>query len=111
MTESVRETLVLITGRYQDVIEELRAFATVTQMLPPSLALVMLPDEQRDAIPEITGAVFYVDDIPPEVVDDLPQGEQIFIRAWQIRSLSKKRHGDQLPWDSPGYTPPDAAAD
>lgn len=109
MTESPREALVLITNtdQYTNIIAELREFVTVTQMLPPALALAMLPAAGRERFPNITGAVFYTDDVPAEVVDDLPPAAQLFVRAWQTRRLDKQRHGDQLPWDAPGHTPPD----
>lgn len=108
MTEPTREAVVLVTdaNQYRDVIEDLRRSATVTQQLPPRLALFLLTAQQSESIPNTSGAMFFVDDIPADILDGLSPQEQLFIQAWQARRSTKKRPGDQLPWDAPGYTPP-----
>lgn len=108
MTDAPREALVLITAdHYPAAIEKLRQSATVTQQLPPTLALVVLPSTQREPTPNIPGVTFYTNEIPSDVVNNLSTQEQLFIRAWQLRRAAKERPGDQLPWDAPGHTPPD----
>ena len=42
------------------------------------------------------------------VVDDLDPGARLFVDAWQVhKRATTQRPGDGLPWDSPGFTPPD----
>jgi len=109
MTEVGREALVLITDqdRRPEVIDELRRSATVVQLLPPRLATIALAVGQREVVPEIAGATFYVDEVPSEVVNSLLPQEQVFARGWQARRGGKNRSGDQLSWDTPGFTPPE----
>jgi len=45
------------------------------------------------------------------VLDELDEGAQLFVRAWRERPLSKPdRRGEGLPWDAPGFEPPDRPA-
>jgi hypothetical protein len=107
MPEPTREALVLIPGdRYPESIEKLRHYVTVTQTLPPTLALIRFPPGHGTTIPDTPGIRFFIDDVPAEVADGLSAQEQYFVRAWQARRAPKERPGDQLPWDAPGYTPP-----
>jgi hypothetical protein len=43
----------------------------------------------------------------------LTTGESLFVAGWRRRiqeAQTKQRPGDTLPWDAPGFTPPDAPA-
>lgn len=105
MTE--REVLALIPrDQYPESIEKLRRAFTVTQILPPTLALVVLPPGRSQSIPDIPAVTFYLDNVPAEILDNLTATERTFVQAWLARRAAKQRPGDQLPWDSPGYTPP-----
>lgn len=49
----------------------------------------------------------------PESVDNLTEGEKLFVAAWMSRQQkqeTKQRPGDGLSWDAPGFTPPDPPA-
>ena len=42
------------------------------------------------------------------VLDELDEGGRLFVRAWQEQPTSKPdRRGEGLPWDHPGFEPPD----
>jgi hypothetical protein len=101
------EVLVIVEdGDYDTVLNDLRALATVTQMLPPRLALVSLP-AGPGAVVEVPGTAWYEDDVPPKIYDGLSTQERLFVDAWRSRRLPKVRPGDHLPWDAPGFLPPD----
>jgi hypothetical protein len=109
MDDDYREALVIVRDAdYESVINELRAHATVTQLLPPGLALVALPAGPGAATPDVPGAVWYEDDVPADVYNRLSAQERLFVDAWRLRRFAKERPGDHLPWDAPGYQPPDS---
>ncbi len=103
------EFLVLVddAGRYAATVEQWRRSATVTQLLPPRLALVVLPP---GAAPEQVfgvGTRWFGGDVPEVVLRELSEAELLFVAAWRQRRRPKIRPGDGLPWDAPGYQPPD----
>ncbi|MGK5530645.1 hypothetical protein [Streptomyces sp. URMC 129] len=104
MDGEYREALVLVGDHdFEIVIEELHALATVTQVLPPRLALVLLPA----APPDIPGTAWYVEDVPTDVYRDLTPEERLFVDGWRARRHPKPRPDDHLPWDAPDHEPPD----
>jgi len=121
MPEPAVEALVILDGAdylasaeyqeaadYQEALGALRRNAVVTQFLPPRLALVALPtDLQALHVPQVRGATVYEDDVPDAVLDKLSEKERLFVSAWATRRVGKERIGDHLPWDAPGYSPPD----
>jgi hypothetical protein len=100
------EALVIIEGDFGTVLSDLQALATVTQVLPPRLALVALPPAGRASI-EVPGTAWYEADVPAEVFDSLSDQERLFVDAWRSRRTAKQRPGNHLPWDTPGFEPPD----
>jgi hypothetical protein len=97
-------------------LEALRQHVRVSQECQPRLALVTVPTSAvplLEALPFVAG----VYDTPPpaEVLATLGEGELLFVRAWLTRRADPDHHGDDdrpgqgLPWDAPGYQPPDAA--
>jgi hypothetical protein len=108
VSDGQREALALIGEDNPNALDELRKVAAVTQVLPPRLALVSLPDERQ--APDIPGIAWHLEDVPPEDFRRLSSQEQLFITAWKVRGGGKERPGDNLPWDAPGYLPPDLPA-
>jgi hypothetical protein len=45
------------------------------------------------------------------VLDELDDGARLFVEAWRTQrsaaSATRDRAGDGLPWDAPGFEPPD----
>jgi len=94
-------------------LEALRRLAPVTLDCPPRLALVRLPPERAG---EVTGQPYvvgvYAAAPPPAVTAALRPAERLFVDAWLLRVedrdyRKRRRPGDRLPWDTPGYEPPD----
>ncbi|RJF93497.1 hypothetical protein [Sphingomonas cavernae] len=46
---------------------------------------------------------------PDALPSELTDGERLFIEGWRARASKdpKTRKGEGLPWDAPGYQPPD----
>jgi hypothetical protein len=106
--ESPREVLVVVAdaGRFTEAVEQWRRTGTVTQLLAPRLALVVL---QPGADPEpVPGTRWYLDDVPADRLLDLAPHERIFVAAWRDRRAAKVRAGDGAAWDTRGFEPPDA---
>ena len=113
MPEPAVEALVILDGAdHEEALGALRRNAVVTQFLPPRLALVALPTNLRAVhLPRWRGATVYEDDVPGAVLDKLSEQERLFVSAWATRRIGKERIGDHLPWDAPGYSPPDRPPD
>jgi hypothetical protein len=94
-------------------IEALGLIAPVTQALPPRLALVdvALADAAEILAQPYTVGV-YAGPPPAGVLATLDLAERIFVDAWLARVQlalggAGPPPGDGLPWDAPGYEPPD----
>ncbi|MFE9018084.1 hypothetical protein ACFYNL_05850 [Streptomyces sp. NPDC007808] len=112
MDREKREALVLVeTGDYETALVALRALARVTQVMPPRLALVLVPPGSRTEASALPGTAWFEEDLPPEVYSGLSPQERLFVDAWAARRMPKERPGDQLPWDAPGHIPPDSTSD
>jgi hypothetical protein len=90
-------------------MRELSAAATVTQALPPRLALARPDDDALERLTALPGvrAVFRAESSPDVSALGLSDDEALFVEAWRTRSRPKTRLGDGLAWDSPGFLPPD----
>jgi hypothetical protein len=98
-----------------DTLARLQERFRVTQVAPPRLAVV----EQQPGThePELRDTPGVVAVAGPEVSDDFTQGlspeEALFVAAWERRmqeTKSEDRPGEGLPWDAPGFSPPDPQA-
>jgi hypothetical protein len=109
--EPHQEILVVVADGvdFREAVEQWRRSGTVTQLLPPRLAL-LVPD--TDPPPHVPGTRWYLDDVPADVLLDLAPHERIFVAAWRDRrarrGVAKDRPGDGVHWDTPGFQPPDA---
>jgi hypothetical protein len=106
--EPRREALLILdAAAVNDVLPVLRNSATVTQVVPPHLALVSAFD--AEALRKLPGVRFVLtDDIPEQAREDLEPAEKLFVDAWEARSQPKReRPGNGLAWDAPGFLPPD----
>jgi hypothetical protein len=109
--DAPHEVLVLLEPRLADeALAQLRAVAVVTQVLPPRLALVRADPETMGRAAQIAGVRDVYDDTPPELPPDLTPAERLFVSAWEARRQPKTRPGEGLPWDAPGFQPPDSPA-
>ena len=108
MSDAPRDQLVILESRLADsALAELRTLASVTQVLPPRLALVRSDRATTARIAQIPGVLSLHDQTLGVVPPDLTAAERTFVDAWAARRQPKKRPGDDLPWDAPGFKPPD----
>jgi len=108
MPDTPRELLIVLESRSaSETLAQLRAVANVTQVSPPRLALVQAGPDARTRIARIQGVLHVLDDSARTLPADLTPAERIFAGAWQARQQPKTRTGEGLPWDAPGFEPPD----
>lgn len=111
MPDAPRELLVLLERRVADeALAQLQAVTNVTQVLAPRLALIRADPEAVARAAGIQGVLGVYDD-HPEVPPDLTPSERVFVSSWEARRQPKARPGNGLPWDTPGFLPPDSPAD
>jgi hypothetical protein len=112
MPDPLREFLVILDPRLADqTLAQLRAIATVTQVLAPRLALVRADAETMARAAQLGGVLAVSDDTLPELPQDLTSSERLFISAWEVRRQPKTRPGEGFSWDAPGFLPPDTPVD
>jgi hypothetical protein len=112
MPDPLREYLIILEPHLADkALAQLRAIANVTQVLAPRLALVRAHAETMRRAAQIEGVLTVSDDTVPELPQDLTPSERLFVSAWEVRRQPKTRPGEGLPWDAPGFLPPDSPVD
>jgi hypothetical protein len=108
MTDVPRELLIVLESRpASETLAQLRAVANVTQVFPPRLALVQAGPDTGARIARIRGVLRVLDDPARKLPADLTPAERTFAAAWQARQQPRTRTGEGLPWDAPGFEPPD----
>jgi hypothetical protein len=108
MPDAPPELLVILEPRLADeALAQLRGVANVTQVLVPRLALVRADPEIVERVARIEGVADVYEDAVSELPADLTPSERVFVSAWEARRQPKTRAGEGLPWDAPGFLPPD----
>jgi hypothetical protein len=109
MSGALPERLVILETRdAASALAELRALTAVTQVFGPRLALVRA--EHPDIVTRIArikGVLGVHSGTLGSVPSDLTPEERTFVSAWEMRQRPKERPGEGLPWDAPGFKPPD----
>jgi hypothetical protein len=103
------ERLVLITDKEgQDALEHAEG-VRVAQWISPRVALVVASQLRLRQLKRAPGVEVIEDELPENVLERLDPTETLFARAWRRRQTDapKSRRGDRLPWDAPGFEPPD----
>jgi hypothetical protein len=87
----------------------LSAVVTITQHLPPRLAIVEGEDAAIEALPGVPGVRLAADETAPAAaLERLTDTERLFAEAWILgRAPKTDRRGEGLPWDAEGFQPPD----
>jgi len=102
------ERLVLFAAGRAGVPLELAPGVRVSQRLGDRVALVTGGEAALAELalhPDVDDV--FSDEPPADVVERLTDEERLFVRAWSSRKVEKVRPGDGLPWDAPGFLPPD----
>jgi hypothetical protein len=95
------------TARFEETVAAARRSVRLTQVLPPRLALAVVPGGRLPPTKDTPAADWYADEVPDGVLARLAPGERLFVAAWLERRRGKERPSDHLPWDSLGHLPPD----
>jgi hypothetical protein len=89
-------------------VEVLDGQATVIHSASSRMHIIRTSSATRAQLAVLPGVVCITDtELPPEYAQRLNSQESIFAEAFAVRETSKERLGDGLPWDSPGFEPPD----
>lgn len=88
--------------------QAVRAHARVTQSISPRVLVVSTAGADLERIRLHPGVSRVVAGAAPGEIPGLDAQESLFVAAWASRQGGKAaRGGDGLPWDTPGFTPPD----
>jgi hypothetical protein len=113
MTGEAHEDLVILNDdATAQALATLRSVVTVTHVLAPRLVLVKSGVDAAvlRSLPGVRSV--YTDDVPAGVRFALTPSELLFVDGWGIRRHGKAhRLGQGLPWDTPGFLPPDPPPD
>jgi hypothetical protein len=93
--------------------ERLRSSHRVTQVGSPRVLVVAVSPGETSPTSSTPGVVAVSSGaLPPSVVEELDEQEALFVTAWARRMTGpeKQRRGEGLPWDTPGFEPPDSPA-
>jgi hypothetical protein len=107
-----KELLVIVAREHASrLIEQIRNRHTVTQVVSPRVLVVAASGSAAPELAAISGvSVVVPGERPREIPGDLDETERLFVDAWITRMTelrSKKRAGEGLSWDAPGFVPPD----
>ncbi|NOJ95236.1 hypothetical protein HMI51_20135, partial [Corallococcus coralloides] len=104
------EALIIVEeSRADDVLSRVGQLVTVTQRLPPRLAIVRGERADLDAVSRLPGVLVVAEgSLPESALRRLNETEQLFAEAWVLgRQPKASRPGEGLSWDAPGFQPPD----
>ena len=106
----VEMLVVLQMAAAPGLAEEIRSRCDVVAAMPPRLFVVEIDETSAAALASWAGVAAVVTD--PQVIDVTPpltEGERLFAAGWATKGVKKgERAGEGLPWDAPGFEPPDA---
>lgn len=108
MAEHGSELLVLVAD--EQSLADVQQRYTVAQVASPRLVVVAAKPDEAAALRAHQGVRAVTDGpLADDVVADLDEGERLFAAAWSQRQAEDTKHrpGEGLPWDAPGWLPPD----
>lgn len=109
-----RESLVVIHDRAAEAFKRLSAGYSVRQAASPRVVIVEASAGALAGLRAIPGVTVVTgSDAPTGLTEGLDDGESLFVAAWLSRNKEgppKQRPGEGLPWDAPGFLPPDPPA-
>jgi hypothetical protein len=82
--------------------------ARVVHSASPRLHVIRLEASAVQKFESLPGVVeLTADSFSPELLERLDDQERLFLEALSRRNAPKQRLGEGLPWDAPGFEPPD----
>ncbi len=113
MADTKREFLVILDpDQGRDLFQRISSQYKIAQSLPPRVLIPLLDAREAREIAALPGVTSVCEAaVPPHVMETLTDGESLFASAWAERhqAAPKKRVGEGLAWDAPGFEPPDAS--
>jgi len=105
----VEAIVVVDAAASENVLADLSRKVVIKHRLPPRIAVVAVDSSDLESIAHMDGVVAVCTaPIPGPVADILDPTERLFVEAWASGQTPKvSRPGDGLPWDAPGFQPPD----
>lgn len=104
----------LLEVLFVDLTREALREQAVVATAPRVVVLRVEPERVDELVPHSRLAIVRTADGATEsrgdasVVDELDAGARLFVEAWRAPQRAKtERPGDHLPWDAPGFEPPD----
>ena len=86
--------------------------AAIVHSVSPRLFVIRSGPATRAELAALTGVAAITDcELPQEYQQILNPQEMLFATAFAASGTSKQRVGEGLPWDAPGFEPPDPPAD
>lgn len=110
METGEREVLLILAPEgAEEALTRLRGHVRIEHVLRPRVALARAPGGvDLQALQRLPGvAVAAGLPLPDAVWPGLTPTEQLFIKGWLQRQAPKTRTAEGLPWDAPGFKPPD----
>lgn len=92
----------------EQVLSRVAVVASVTQLLPPRLAIVEGDPDRLAAVHGIPGLIaMFEGPVPETMLQQLNPTERLFAEAWaESRRPKSDRVGEGLSWDAEGFEPP-----
>lgn len=81
--------------------------AMVDQVASDRLGIVRVDSATLARLRQRADVIAVGGELPSSVTADLDESERLFVDAWFLRREPKRRKGENLPWDAPGFEPPD----
>jgi hypothetical protein len=101
-------TLLVVAVDLEQVLDRFGGPVALVQHLPPRMGIVEGDDDALARLRTAPGVLAVGDpDLPEAARASLTEAERLFLEGWVQGRLPKTRHGEGLPWDAPGYLPPD----
>ena len=106
--------LVLDADEAAAALEDLASRHRIVGTLPPRVVMAQVDGTALEEMRRDPRIRFVVEDLlPAELIAELTPDEEAFVSAFVLRRTSppKSRVGEGLPWDAPGFQPPDPPPD
>ncbi len=82
----------------------------VVQRVSPRVCVVAGREDELEGLKMTPGTYVIHVGTSHEIIEELSPSESLFVRGWMMNKTSqKRRRGDGLSWDAPGFEAPDSA--
>ena len=98
--------LIFLDGK--ESIDRVADQVRIVHSASPRLHVVSMQPSRAESLKALPGVIeLTTGTFSPEVMEQLDSQERFFLEAFTSRTDSKQRKGEGLPWDAPGFEPPD----